>query len=389
MKILIVGQYIEPPFAEGITNVILNWSRALSEAKVNVQVLSLSSKYSGHHQFFGVNFEYLKIKNSRFQSTLSDLFMLQRAVIKRSKGFDIVHYASNTDGISSVPSLSLLKLKNNRIVNSYHTDHLVKSTYFFRNILFDAFTVPSKRIFGLFKQKIRSQKMRIIPPCVNTELFQPRDKIQAREKLGISKDDFLIFTVGHFKRGRRLLLLAQMAEELTKKRKNIQLLIGWTGHGKEGDVKEALAAFKKKKFVKIIPPSDLIHLYYNAVDLYVLSAKSDYVIEIPMSLIEALSSGVPTLSFDINAASEIIENGVNGYLIEDGDFNQMKTAINQLIEDESLLKELSKNARSSIINHFSYETVGRQLESLYSKLIKNGGKNESSKLLSRTKQNIR
>lgn len=89
----------------------------------------------------------------------------------------------------------------------------------------------------------------------------------------------------------------------------------------------------------------------------------------PMSLIEALSSGVPTLSFDINAVPEIIENGVNGYLIEDGNFNQMKNILNQLIEDESLLKELSKNARNSILNHFSYKAVGHQLESLYTELM--------------------
>jgi len=371
MKILIVGNFIEPPFAEGVTNVILNWSRALSEANVDIQVLSLSSKHSGHHQFFGVNFEYVKTKNPRFQNTISDVFMLHRAVIKRSKGFDILHYALNIDGISSLPSLSLLKLENCRTVNSYHTDHLVNSTEFFRNILFDAFTVPSKRMFDLFKQKIHPQKMRIIPPCVDTELFQPRDKIQAREKLGIPKDDFLIFTVGHFKRGRRLLPLVQTVEELAKKRKNIRLLIGWTGHGDEGDITEAFATFKKKNFVTIVPPTDLINLYFNAIDVYVLSAQSDYVIETPMSLIEALSSSVPTLSFDINAAPEIIQNGFNGYLIEDGNFKKMKTTLGQLIEDKSLLKELSKNARNSILNHFSYKTVGHQLESLYSKLIEN------------------
>lgn len=128
-------------------------------------------------------------------------------------------------------------------------------------------------------------------------------------------------------------------------------------------------AFKKKKFVKIIPPTDLINLYYNVIDAYVLSATSDYVIEMHMSLIEALSSSVPTLSFNINAAPEIIENGVNGYLIEDGNFNRMKTTINQLIEDESLLKELSKNARNSILKHFSYKTVEHQLESLYTELM--------------------
>lgn len=369
MKILIVGTFIEPPFAEGVTNVILNWSRALSEANVNIQILSLSSKHSGQHQFFGIDFEYVKTKNPCFQRTLSDLFALHRAVINLSKRFDIVHYALNIDCISSLPSLSFLKIKKCRTINSYHTDSLGNLTYFFRNILFDAFTVPSKRMFNLFKQKINLQKMRVIPPSVDTDLFQPRDKIQAREKLNIPKDGFVIFTVGHFKRGRRLLQFVQTFEELAKIHKKIRLLIGWTGYGNEGDIQDAFTTFKQKDSVTIVPPTDLINLYYNAVDVYVLTAQSDYVIETPMSLIEALSSGVPTLSFDINAAPEIIENGFNGYLIEDGNFKKMETTINQLIEDESLRKELSRNARNSILNHFSYKTVGHQLKSLYSKLI--------------------
>jgi glycosyltransferase involved in cell wall biosynthesis len=367
MKILIVGQFIEPPFAEGITNIILNWSRALSEANVDFQVLSLSSKYSGHQQIFGINFEYLKTKNPRFQITLSDLFALQRAVVKRSKKVDVVHYALNADAISYIPSLSLLKLKNSKTVNSYHNTRVL-STRFFRNTLFDAITVPSKRMFTLFKQKTPSQKIKIIQPCVDTSLFQPRNKIKVREELSISQEDFLIFTVGHFKRGRRLLPLVQTIEELTKKRENIQLLVGWTGHGKEGDIKEAFATFKKKKFVKVLPPTDLINLYYNAIDVYVLSAQSDYVIETPMSILEALSSGVPVLSFNINATPEIIENGVNGYLVEDGNFNEMKTTLELLIEDGSLLKELSKNARTSILNNFSYKVVGRQLKKFYTEL---------------------
>jgi glycosyltransferase involved in cell wall biosynthesis len=367
MKILIVGQFIDPPFAEGVTNVILNWSKALSKANVDVQVLSSSSKLSGHHHFFGVNFEYVKTKNPRFQSTISDLFAFQRAVKKRSKMFDIVHYTSTADSLSYIPILALQKLDNNKIVNSYHTTRDV-SPYFFKNILFDAFTVPSKRMFDLFYQKI-PQKMRIISPCVDNDLFQPRNKNLAREKLGLSKEDFVIFTVGHFKRGRGLLSLVEKVEELREKRKNIQLLIGWTGHGTEGDINEAFATFKKKKFVQVIPPTDLIHLYYNATDIYVLSATFDHVIEMPMSLIEALSSGVPALSFNINAVPEIIENNVNGYLIEDGNFNQMKIKIRQLVEDESLLETFSKNARNSIMNRFSYEVVENQLENLYVKLM--------------------
>lgn len=370
MKILIVGNIIDPPFNEGKINTTLNWAKALSQKNVDVQLLSISSNYSGHHKFFGVNFEYLKTQYPRFiaHPQLSEVCMLQKAVINRAKSFDIVHYAFNMDNnFYSLPSLSILKLKNTKIINSYHFEPFVKLK-FFRNILVNAFTVPSKRMFNLIKQRI-PQKVRIIPPCIDTTMFQPRNKLQAREKLGLSKDDFIIFTVGHFKRGRRFIPFVQTVEEIRKKRKNIQLLIGWSGYGDKDNIQETMTICEKKKFVKIIPPTDLINYYYNAVDVYVLTATSDYVIDMPMSTIEALSSGVPVLSFNINSVSEIIENGVNGYLIEDGNFNEMKNILDHLIENKLLLKELSKNARNTILNNFSYTKVGNQLERLYAELL--------------------
>lgn len=346
---------------------MLNWSRALAALKMDIKVVSLSSNFSGHHQFFGIDFEYVKTKNPRFRATLRDLFNLQRAVIKQSKDFDVIHFVSNANSVSYVPCLFLLKVGGKKIVNSYNTASEI-STKHLTDIFFDVFTVPSKRLFNSFNRLVQ-KKLKIIFPCVNTDLFRSQDKLKAREKLDIPLDVFVIFTVGHFKRGRRLLPFVHAVEQLAKKRKNIQLLIGWTGHGNEGDVQEAFATFKKKDFVKIIPPTDLINVYYNAIDVYVLTATFDHVIETPMSLIEALLSGVPVLSFDINAAPEIIETGVNGYLIEDNNFRDMTNTLEELFLDKSLLKKLATNAQSSLQHKFSYETVGCQLKNLYSELL--------------------
>jgi len=372
LKVLIIGQFVEPPFSEGVVNAVLNWSKAVHYAGADVSILSISSKYSGHHKIFDIDFEYVKTKNPRFQGNLTDWFALQREIVNRSREFDIVHYASNADGISSVPMLTLLKLDKNKTVNSYQTNRLAKSTFLLRNLLFDTVTIPSKRMFNFFiRKKVFPQKMRIIPPCVDTELFRPRNKFEAREKLGLPEDSFLILTTGHFRGGRRLISLINTINELANKQKNIRLLIGWTGHGEVDSIKETFNIVRKTESVKIIPPTTRINFYYNAADVYVLSAGADYVIEVPMSMIEALSSGMPVITFDINAASEIIRNDINGYVIENGNFNEMKLKLNHLMDNMHLSKEFSMNARNSVLNNFSYKVIGDQLYNLYRELIDN------------------
>ena len=123
------------------------------------------------------------------------------------------------------------------------------------------------------------------------------------------------------------------------------------------------------KSVKILPPTSRINLYYNAADVYILSASSDYVIEVPMSIIEALSSGTPVITFNINAASEIIKDNINGNLIQDGNFNEMKYKLNFLIDNINLLGEFSKNARNLVLNNFSYRIIGDKLYNCYRELI--------------------
>ena len=371
MKVLVIGQFIEPPFSEGVVNMILNWSKAVHGAGADVRMLSISSKYSGYHKIFDINFEYVKTERPRFQGSLVDLFSLQKEVVKQVDS-DIVHFANNADGISSIPMLTVLKVHKNKIVNSYHNNHLVKSTCLFRNLMFDMITVPSKRMFKAFREKkIPPQRMRIIPPCVNDGEFRPRNKVRAREELGLQSNSFLIFTTGHFERGRLLTPLIQVVHELANEGKNVQLLIGWTGHGETGHIKEIFSIVRNNKLVKIIAPTKYINLYYNASDVYVLSAGSDYVIETPLSIIEALSSGTPVISFDVNASSEIVRDGVNGYLIRDGDFGEMKSKLNYLMNNTHLLKEFSTKARNLILSKFSYKMVGEQLLSLYGELTDN------------------
>lgn len=82
-------------------------------------------------------------------------------------------------------------------------------------------------------------------------------------------------------------------------------------------------------------------------------------------LIEAMSYGIPCVAYtSAQGANEIIDDGINGYLVENRDQNEMLEKINTLIEDEKLRKKLGKEARSK-----SKEYSGEVVLEKWSKLI--------------------
>lgn len=75
---------------------------------------------------------------------------------------------------------------------------------------------------------------------------------------------------------------------------------------------------------------------------------------------EALSSGLPVVSYDCVAGpSEMIKDGVNGFLVPVFDDNLFQQKLQLLIENEASRKKMAENAKESI-SEFSVEKIGQQ-----------------------------
>lgn len=81
-----------------------------------------------------------------------------------------------------------------------------------------------------------------------------------------------------------------------------------------------------------------------------------------MSVLEAMSYGVPVISYPINyGPGSIIQNNVNGIITKNkGDINELAKQIIKLLRKEKMLSKLSKNARATIKDNYSYETVSEK-----------------------------
>ncbi len=108
------------------------------------------------------------------------------------------------------------------------------------------------------------------------------------------------------------------------------------------------------KFIHIMEPVN--HIQQNVTDasLYLMTSRNE---GLPMALLEAQACGLPIISFDCpEGPKDIIEDGVNGYLIPVGDINLMIDRIEQLARSVEKRKIIGSNARLHSEN-YSKETI--------------------------------
>ena len=97
---------------------------------------------------------------------------------------------------------------------------------------------------------------------------------------------------------------------------------------------------------------------------------SSYAEGFGMVLVESASFGLPSVAFDINTGpSDIIENGVSGFLVTDGDLGEYARALEKLMGNEELRREMGAKAKMIVEDKFSKDKVMVQWEELFRELL--------------------
>ncbi|MCX8011461.1 MAG: glycosyltransferase [Ignavibacteria bacterium] len=151
--------------------------------------------------------------------------------------------------------------------------------------------------------------------------------------------NFIIGTIGRIAREKNLHLMIEVIEKL--KEYNIKLLIAGEGNRK----KELIHLVKQKKLeckVEFLGTIKNKLEFYSKINLLLNMSKYE---GMPLTILEALSSGIPVVSANVGVISNIIQNGYNGFLIDGWDIKKYSEKILELIQDEKMFYTFSNNAR--------------------------------------------
>lgn len=173
-------------------------------------------------------------------------------------------------------------------------------------------------------------KMLSIPLLVDTELFKPTDKSEAREILNLPQEYFLILFVGGLEPLKSPQVLLQSFIALNQQvPKSLLIFIG------RGRLEELLyqqverAGLKSNVLFLGRIANETLPLFYNASDVFVLPSLYE---GISMVAMEALACGTPVIVTEVNGVSEFIRDGVQGFVLKEANVEALSDALSKAKE---------------------------------------------------------
>lgn len=103
-----------------------------------------------------------------------------------------------------------------------------------------------------------------------------------------------------------------------------------------------------------------------AADVFVMTSLWE---GLPRALVEAMKSGLPPVCYATDGVTDLIEDGVNGFLVEPGDHAAVAARVTELLKDEPLRRRLGAAAAAAIGPEFDIDGMVRSQEALYARLL--------------------
>lgn len=92
----------------------------------------------------------------------------------------------------------------------------------------------------------------------------------------------------------------------------------------------------------------------------------------PLSILEAMRSGLPIIASDVGGVSEAVKHGENGFLINRNDTGQLHHAIKNLLENGILRKEMGNKSRMYFEQQFTFDQMLTKTDAYYVDIVQNG-----------------
>lgn len=210
----------------------------------------------------------------------------------------------------------------------------------------------------------RNHKVVSIPNAIDTELFAPHDKTEARKKLHLPLDKtLLLFTCQRITDPRKgFSLLVEAIKALLRQQPQLKDKLTIVVVGGDSSKAQDLLPLPVRMVNYLHDEQSMVGLY-NAADIYVTPSLQD---NLPNTIVEAMACGLPCVGFNVGGIPEMIDHEVNGYVAEYRNSEDFARGILWTIDPERHDK-LSVEARSKAEETYSEQHIAHLYNNIYAR----------------------
>jgi len=206
-------------------------------------------------------------------------------------------------------------------------------------------------------------KLLFVPNGIPTP--EPGAGVDLRPELGVPADAPVVGTVCALRPQKALDVLVRAAERLRAAFPDLRVLI--VGEGEErGRIESLIAELALQDTVSLLGRRNDVPDVLRTFD--VAACSSDFE-GTPLSVLEYMEAALPVVATRVGGVPDLIEDGVNGCLVEARDAEGLAAGLARLLGDPDLARGMGKRGRARRRSEFDISNTVREIERLYESLI--------------------
>jgi glycosyltransferase involved in cell wall biosynthesis len=362
----------------GVEKVILTIAKEVDSQKFSFHLMTTLSSANEWRSKFEPHFQNII---TPAQKSIDSLCCRYVSDLVKKLNIDIILLSHSTDAYECLSKLSeklrvnVVDLLHNNVYPPIQT--VIKSTSFIdrRICISDKlknYILESYRKYGISSKY--AERILVISNGVDTEMYRAKSQTKGcfKSRYSIPEDSKLVSFIGRLSEEKNPLLFAEIGARILA---HTATKVHFVMAGDGPELGRVRATIKNKSldahFTLTGTIDDVVELL-NDTDILLLFSKIEGV---PVVILEAMSMGIPVVSTDVGAISEVIENNVNGFLIDPAKSNEnlvkaFEDKILDLVEGRIDYSPCSSRARETIVSNFTLKMMGSKYQRVFDELVR-------------------
>jgi N-acetyl-alpha-D-glucosaminyl L-malate synthase BshA len=363
------------PTVGGSGVVATELGKLLAEKGHEIHFITSSVPFRLDRMYHNIYFHQVEVSQySVFQYLPYDIALSNKmAEVMRREKLDIlhVHYAM-PHAVCAILGKQIAE-SNSKIVTTLHGTDITILGYdpsLTDAIRFgiehsDAVTAVSNALVQETYDLIRPKK-KIIPiyNFIDERVFKKTSSNHLKEEYGIQPDEKVVIHVSNFRSIKRVPDVVKAFARILEKMPAKLLLVG---DGPEMSVVSNLVSdLGLEQDVLFLGKQDNLQELYSISDIMLLLSQKE---SFGLALLEAMACGVPCIGTNIGGIPEVIDHGVNGFICEPENLDDVVQKSLYLLENREIHRQFSERSVLTVKQKFYSQNIVNQYETLYWNLL--------------------
>jgi glycosyltransferase involved in cell wall biosynthesis len=219
------------------------------------------------------------------------------------------------------------------------------------------------RVAEGYVREAYNRPSRVVRSGIDADRFSQATGKTIRERYDL-RDDFVLLQVGNIELNKRQIDAVKALQILTKRHTGIKLV--FDGGGRRDELvrlAEKLGVQDKVLFLRSSSDEELAEVY-AACDAFLFPAQITW----GLAVVEAMAAGKPVVLSEKCGASEIVQDSINGLLVEHAKPAEIARKVELLVNDGGLRRKLGENAREYVVKNLSWEKYAIRMEAVFERV---------------------